>query len=73
LAVAFEPVFPSLGDPGGVASAIAALTPAQGRVLAAVAMGKLNKQIAFELGVSEATIKSHLLVIFKKIGALNRN
>jgi DNA-binding NarL/FixJ family response regulator len=72
LVLAGEPVFPSPRAPGGAASAVAALTPAQGRVLAAVATGKLNKQIAFELGVSESTIKSHLFVIFKKMGVLNR-
>jgi len=70
--LAGEPVFPSHGEPGPAACAIAALTPAQGRVLAAVATGKLNKQIAFELGVSESTVKSHLFTIFKKIGVLNR-
>jgi len=67
-----ELVFPVHPDSGVAASAIAALTPAQGRVLAAVATGKLNKQIAFELGVSESTVKSHLFSIFKKIGVLNR-
>jgi DNA-binding NarL/FixJ family response regulator len=70
--LAGEAVFPAPAEPSAAASAIAALTPAQGRVLAAVATGKLNKQIAFELGVSEATVKSHLFIIFKKIGVLNR-
>jgi DNA-binding NarL/FixJ family response regulator len=70
--LAGEPVFPSREEPSAAACAIAALTPAQGRVLAAVATGKLNKQIAFELGVSESTIKSHLFSIFKKIGVSNR-
>jgi DNA-binding NarL/FixJ family response regulator len=64
-----EIVFPSLADAG---AAIATLTPAQARVLAAVATGKLNKQIAFELGVSVSTVKSHLFTIFKKIGVENR-
>ncbi len=72
LVLAGEPVFPEPAELSAAASAIAALTPAQGRVLAAVATGKLNKQIAFELGVSESTIKSHLFSIFKKIGVLNR-
>ncbi len=71
-ALAGEPVFPSFGEPGSAGCAIAALTPAQGRVLAAVATGKLNKQVAFELGVSESTVKSHLFTIFRKIGVLNR-
>jgi DNA-binding NarL/FixJ family response regulator len=70
--LAGHPVFPSYAEPGAAASAIAALTPTQGRVLAAVATGKLNKQIAFEFGVSEATIKSHLFATFKKIGVSNR-
>lgn len=48
------------------------LSSAQRRVLLALARGHLNKQIAQELDVSEATIKAHLTAIFRKLGVLNR-
>ena len=48
------------------------LSTAQRRVLLALARGHLNKQIAQELDVSEATIKAHLTAIFRKLGVLNR-
>lgn len=48
------------------------LSGAQRRVLLALASGDLNKQIAGDLGVSEATIKAHLSAIFRKLGATNR-
>ncbi len=51
---------------------IAALSGAQLRVLVALAGGRLNKQIAAELGVTEATIKAHLTAIFRKLGVANR-
>jgi DNA-binding NarL/FixJ family response regulator len=34
--------------------------------------GLLNKQIGYELGVSEATIKAHMTAILRKLGASNR-
>ncbi|EEY45092.1 transcriptional regulator LuxR family [Vibrio mimicus VM223] len=34
--------------------------------------GLLNKQIAYELNVSEATIKAHMTAIFRKLGVKNR-
>ena len=48
------------------------LTWGQLRVLLALGEGRLNKQIADDLGVSEATIKAHLSAIFRKLGVLNR-
>lgn len=48
------------------------LSAAQRRVLLALANGDLNKQIAVELGVSEATIKAHLSATFRKLGVTNR-
>jgi len=51
---------------------ITALSGAQLRVLIALAGGRLNKQIAGELGVTEATIKAHLTAIFRKLAVNNR-
>lgn len=54
------------------ADAMATLTPQQFRVAAMVAQGMLNKQIAFELSVTEATIKAHMTEIFRKLGVHSR-
>ncbi|MBR0557212.1 response regulator transcription factor [Ciceribacter sp. L1K23] len=43
------------------------LTPQQSRVLGMLGEGLLNKQIAYELGVSEATIKAHVSAILLKL------
>jgi DNA-binding NarL/FixJ family response regulator len=48
------------------------LTPAQLRILMDLQRGRLNKQIAFDIGVTEATVKSHLTAIFRKLGVVNR-
>jgi DNA-binding NarL/FixJ family response regulator len=48
------------------------LTQQQFRVLQMLGDGLLNKQIAYELGVSEATIKAHMTAILRKLGASNR-
>ena len=55
-----------------VAQRLRELTPQQFRVLQMLGAGLLNKQIAFELGVSEATIKAHMTAILRKLGASNR-
>ena len=51
---------------------VASLTPSQLRILEGLKAGRLNKQIAFDLGVSEATIKAHLTSVFRKLGVQNR-
>jgi DNA-binding NarL/FixJ family response regulator len=51
---------------------IASLTPAQLKILIGLQRGRLNKQIAFDLGVTEATIKAHLTGVFRKLGVQNR-
>ncbi|WP_226467175.1 response regulator transcription factor [Luteimonas panaciterrae] len=48
------------------------LTPQQFRVLQMLSAGLLNKQIGYELGVSEATVKAHMTAILRKLGASNR-
>lgn len=54
------------------AKKLASLTPAQHRVMSCLSDGLLNKQIAFEMGISEATVKAHMTAIFRKLGANNR-
>jgi len=54
------------------ANRIRELTPAQFRVLVGLCEGKLNKQIAYELGITEATIKAHVTQVLRKLGANNR-
>jgi DNA-binding NarL/FixJ family response regulator len=51
---------------------LASLTPQQFRVLTMVCEGLLNKQIAYELSVSEATIKAHVTAIFRKLNVRTR-
>jgi DNA-binding NarL/FixJ family response regulator len=48
------------------------LTPQQVRVLMMLSQGLLNKQIAYELKVSEATIKAHVSAILHKLGVESR-
>ena len=54
------------------ADRLAALTPQQFRVLVLLTDGLLNKQIASELEVSEATVKAHVTAILKKLGVSSR-
>jgi DNA-binding NarL/FixJ family response regulator len=53
-------------------SRLATLTPQQVRVLMMLSEGLLNKQIAFELSVSEATVKAHVSAILQKLGVESR-
>ena len=51
---------------------LTSLTPQQVRVLMMLSEGLLNKQIAYELGVSEATVKAHVSAILQKLGVDSR-
>ena len=51
---------------------LSSLTPQQVRVLMMLSGGLLNKQIAYELGVSEATVKAHVSAILQKLGVESR-
>ena len=51
---------------------LAALSPQQFKVLTRVADGRLNKQIADELGIQERTVKAHMSAIFEKLAVRNR-
>ncbi|MCL1126757.1 response regulator transcription factor [Shewanella surugensis] len=59
-------------DINQMACKLKTLTPQQYKVLQMFAEGLLNKQIAYDLAVSEATIKAHATAIFKKLGVRNR-
>lgn len=51
---------------------VQSLTPQQMRVLSMLTEGLLNKQIAYELGVSEATVKAHVSAVLLKLGVDSR-
>ncbi|EEA94469.1 Transcriptional regulatory protein DegU [Pseudovibrio sp. W64] len=55
-----------------MAQRLASLTPQQVRVLMMLSQGLLNKQIAYELSVSEATVKAHVSAILQKLGVESR-
>jgi DNA-binding NarL/FixJ family response regulator len=55
-----------------VAERLAHLTPQQFRVFSMLCLGRLNKQIAHELQITEATVKAHMTAIMRKLGAANR-
>ena len=55
-----------------IAEGIASLTPQQFRVLVMLMQGLLNKQIAYELDVSEATVKAHVTAILRKLKVHSR-
>ena len=55
-----------------IARRIADLTPQQFRVLGALCSGQLNKQIAYDLDVSEATVKAHVTAILRKLHVSTR-
>ena len=62
---------PPAGD-RETAARLGALSPQQFKVLTRVADGRLNKQIADELGIQERTVKAHMTAIFEKLGVRNR-
>ena len=51
---------------------LSSLTPQQFRVLRMVSEGRLNKQIAYQLSISEATVKSHVSAILQKLEVNSR-
>lgn len=57
---------------GEVAEKVASLTPAQFKIFTLVCDGLLNKQIAYELGIAENTVKTHLSNIFAKFNVGKR-
>ena len=55
-----------------IAQRMAQLTPQQFRVLGMLCAGRLNKQIGEDMQITEATVKAHMTVILRKLGASNR-
>jgi DNA-binding NarL/FixJ family response regulator len=53
-------------------AALGGLTPTQMKVLEGVNSGRLNKQIAFDLGIAEATVKAHMTALMRKLNVHNR-
>jgi len=60
------------GETSAMLARLVTLTPQQVRVLMMLSEGLLNKQIAYELGVSEATVKAHVSAILQKLGVESR-
>ncbi|MGB6310204.1 MAG: response regulator transcription factor [Steroidobacteraceae bacterium] len=54
------------------AQRMAQLTPQQFRVFGMLCTGRLNKQIAYDLQITEATVKAHMTAILRKLGTVNR-
>ncbi len=63
----------NLDDRGCVCDAVLThLSPVQIKILDGVRSGQLNKQIAFDLGIAEATVKAHMTTIMRKLNVRNR-
>lgn len=67
-----RPLPPNLDDFSAMRERIASLTPQQFRVMGMLMEGLQNKVIAYQLEVSEATVKAHMTAIFRKLGVRNR-
>jgi DNA-binding NarL/FixJ family response regulator len=63
---------PADAETAALIARLSTLTPQQVRVLMMLSGGLLNKQIAYELGVSEATVKAHVSAILQKLGVESR-
>ena len=73
LPAGYEPprVDPSAHE-GDLAQRVTSLTAQQLKVLQMVRQGMLNKQIAYELGVGETTVKAHVSEILRKLNVVSR-
>ncbi len=60
------------GEGPARSSAAEALTDRQRTVLGLIRQGASNKEIAYQLGVTEGTVKAHLTTIFRVLGVANR-
>jgi DNA-binding NarL/FixJ family response regulator len=62
----------AIADGSGRPSALQALTSREQDVLELIAQGRSNKRIAFELGISEKTVKTHVGHLLAKLGVTDR-
>ncbi|UZK67062.1 helix-turn-helix domain-containing protein [Sphingomonas sp. M1-B02] len=62
---------PEFGTPD-ISPPLPHLTPTQLEVLRCVRCGLLNKQIAYQLGIAEATVKVHMTAVMRKLNVRNR-
>ncbi|UYY60236.1 response regulator transcription factor [Sphingomonas sp. S2-65] len=60
------------GTKAAAAAALPQLTPTQIKVLRGVRSGLLNKQIAYDLGIAETTVKAHMTALMRKLNVRNR-
>lgn len=63
---------PLTDDSSELLAKLKSLTPQQLRVLTMLKQGLLNKQIAYELGVGETTVKAHVSEVLRKLGVVSR-
>ena len=71
-ALAGDRMTPDAAPEDDMAARVASLTPTQLRVLLGVLDGRLNKQIAHDLGIAEATVKVHMTAVLRKLDVGNR-
>ena len=62
-----------LARQGGPADPLTILSPQEKRVLALIAEGRTNKEVAADLGLSEKTVKNYVANIFDKLGVTRRS
>lgn len=72
MGVIYSPISLSVQSETVKAKGIESLTASQLKILTYIGVGKLNKQIAEELGITEATVKAHITQIYKKLNVKNR-
>ncbi|MFV0409927.1 MAG: LuxR C-terminal-related transcriptional regulator [Paracoccus sp. (in: a-proteobacteria)] len=66
------PCTPDPDEADSVIERMKSLTPQQGTILHMICLGKMNKQIAFELDIAETTVKAHVTAILRKMKAHSR-
>ncbi|UTA46464.1 response regulator transcription factor [Simiduia sp. 21SJ11W-1] len=72
LPAGFSPAALDTREEEAVAGVLATLTPQQFRVASLLSQGLLNKQIASQMQVTEATVKAHATEIYRKLGVNSR-